>query len=746
LSNKSMILRMALISAMFFLTFGLLYGASYTAIGYGNTIDEAKNEALVTLASQLSSRVRSTQRVVIKEATAGARSEESQLFVHDAQVDTSLELLGVRLDAGRLGDDGRYQINAFLDEQALPLYLGALGEVKRYIDDIERREMARLSYGEQQMLLLQLLRRYEEFEAYATISRALDAQAVVPELERTKAGVELDYWNLLSREAEALQLERTRLQDALSNAQMRDAANLQLQTVMGEIGKNQAAQQVWQQEQVRLQQESLRRTGIQIQAVALEMQRRAEQAVRRAETEQQHQDPLEQISAIEQKKQAYKAIEGDVIEQIAQQRAQIDQRYAAQIEEERGRPYRAGEMLAGRPTEAAQRFRLQRLDDIRRMQDDEVTQMERQLWDSASPALQQLKKEIVDGYKRLEETTFALDSIQDSVMIKVGSYNGLRNSWPVAIRLSILNQSIPLDLYVPYEAMTGEKVPDLSAESVRRHEEYERYLDSVDLFEAYFSTADVALTGSITYRIYVGENPSEYGVGVESVTLRRTDTGETIYSHKDLEAMDRVMYYRHNPATPIEHWYTSRLTQYHRSAIRKAENALSKSQRRKALNAMMEKSTLNQSRMAMVTAGLTFARMEESSLPYPFTLGFEATYRMPFSNRLRLGFGMDVIQMAPEIGLTVYGTTELVFPLNDFPRAKPYGSAGLMGFVRGMFGMWYESTDEENMGAPNGFATLATGVRYVTSGMWLEQRVSVVLAGLHQGKFSALVGFGVRIP
>jgi hypothetical protein len=741
-----MILRMALVSAMFVLTFGLLHGASYTAIGYGNTIDEAKNEALVTLASQLSSRVRSTQRVVIKETTAGKRSEESQLFVHDAQVDTSLELLGVRLDAGRLGGDGRYQINAFLDEQALPLYLGALGEVKRYIDDIERRELARLSYGEQQMLLLQLLRRYEEFETYATISRALDGQAVVPELERTKAGVELDYWNLLSQEAEALQLERTQLQDALSNAQMRDAASLQLQAVMAEINKNQAAQQVWQEEQVRQQQESLQRTGIQIQAIALGMQRRAEQAVRRAATEQQQQDPLAQISAIEQKKQAFRAIEDDMIEQIAQQRAKIDQRYAAQIEEERGRPYRAGEMLAGRPTEAAQRFRLERLDDIRRMQDDEVTQMERQLRDSASPALQQLKNEIVDGYKHLEKTTFALDSIQDSVMIKVGAYNGLRNSWPVAIRLSILNQPIPIDLYVPFESMTGERVPDLGAESARRHEEYERYLDSVDLFEAYFSTADIALTGSISYRIYVGENPSEYGVVVESVTLRRTDTGETIYSHKDSEAMDRVMYYRHDPAIPVEHWYTSRLTQYHRSEIRKAENALSKSQRREALNAMMEKSTLNQSRMAMVTAGLTFARMEGSAISYPFTLGFEATYRMPFSNRLRLGFGMDLIQMAPEMGITVYGTIELMFPLYDFPRAKPYGSAGLMGFVRGMFGMWYEGTDEEKMEGPHGLATLATGVRYVTPGMWLEQRVSVVLAGLHQGEFSTLVGIGVRIP
>jgi len=357
-----------------------------------------------------------------------------------------------------------------------------------------------------------------------------------------------------------------------------------------------------------------------------------------------------------------------------------------------------------------------------------------------------LKNEIVDGYKHLEKTTFALDSIQDSVMIKVGAYNGLRNSWPVAIRLSILNQPIPIDLYVPFESMTGERVPDLGAESARRHEEYERYLDSVDLFEAYFSTADIALTGSISYRIYVGENPSEYGVVVESVTLRRTDTGETIYSHKDSEAMDRVMYYRHDPAIPVEHWYTSRLTQYHRSEIRKAENALSKSQRREALNAMMEKSTLNQSRMAMVTAGLTFARMEGSAISYPFTLGFEATYRMPFSNRLRLGFGMDLIQMAPEMGITVYGTIELMFPLYDFPRAKPYGSAGLMGFVRGMFGMWYEGTDEEKMEGPHGLATLATGVRYVTPGMWLEQRVSVVLAGLHQGEFSTLVGIGVRIP
>ncbi len=730
---------------MSFLTIGILHGASYSAIGYGPTLGEAKNEALVALASQLSSRVRSTQRIVIKEATTGKRSEETQLFLHDARVDTSLELLGVRLGEGTCGVDGRYQINAFLDEQALPLYLGALGEVKRYIDDIERREIVLLSFDEQQMLLLQLLKLYEEFEAYATISRALDDRAVVPELVRTKAGVELDYWNLLSQEAEALQLERTQLQAALANTQMRDAASLQLQAVMVEINKNQAAQHLWQQEQVRQQQESLERTGIQIQAIALEMQQRAEQAVRRATSEQQHQDPLAQISALEQKKQAYKAIETDVIEQIAQQKQQIEQRYVTIIEQERERPYRAGELLAGRPTETAETVRLQRIDDIRRIQDDEIVQMERQLRNSASPALQQLEKEIVDGYKHLEKTTFTLDSLHNSVMIKVGVYNGMRNSWPVAIRLSIMDQTLPIDLYVPYESMTGQKLPNLSVETEQRYEEYNQYLDIVDLFEAYFSTtAEVALNGSCTYRIYVGENPSEYGVVVEAVTLYRSDTGETVYSHQDTRAMEQVMYYHYLPATTMDEWYTSPLVRYQKNKQQKAEKARSKTERQESLLALMRNEDINPVEMLMLTAGLTVEKLERATVLYPITVGLEGTFQIPKNNAFRLGIGMESTLGADGVEYYLLGIAELVFPVHVFPEKKSRKEVGLLGFIRSVAGLAYimDATDDSCF---KGQGVLATGFRLATSSMWFEQRLSWTLTGQHQGKFTLTGGVGIDL-
>ena len=118
--------------------------------------------------------------------------------------------------------------------------------------------------------------------------------------------------------------------------------------------------------------------------------------------------------------------------------------------------------------------------------------------------------------------------------------------------------------------MTGQKLPNLSVETEQRYEEYNQYLDIVDLFEAYFSTtAEVALNGSCTYRIYVGENPSEYGVVVEAVTLYRSDTGETVYSHQDTRAMEQVMYYHYLPATTMDEWYTSPLVRYQKNKQQK---------------------------------------------------------------------------------------------------------------------------------------------------------------------------------
>ena len=216
---------------------------------------------------------------------------------------------------------------------------------------------------------------------------------------------------------------------------------------------------------------------------------------------------------------------------IKRQKQTIDDVYSEKRKEILTRPYRSAELTnKGFPTNAAQENRQRIVAQLDEEHSQEVEKATRQLEETASPGLKSLERSIINEFNRLEREKATITSITDGIALRLGTYDGYRNSWPVAIRFALYEYPYSFDVYVPYEKITNKKLPSLSPKNTSEWKAYEEYLDAVDLFEAYFASFPNALYCTIEYSIQPGEGTSEYVILLHSVNFFRSDTGEVIYT------------------------------------------------------------------------------------------------------------------------------------------------------------------------------------------------------------------------
>lgn len=88
-------------------------------------------------------------------------------------------------------------------------------------------------------------------------------------------------------------------------------------------------------------------------------------------------------------------------------------------------------------------------------------------------------------------------------------------------------------------------------------EEYDKYLDQIDLFVAYFATATQPLNVEITYNVKPWKDPSEYNIIISIVTVLRTDNENLVYefSTKNTSELSQAYYFK--PAIDISKYINS---------------------------------------------------------------------------------------------------------------------------------------------------------------------------------------------
>lgn len=525
-----------------------------SANGTGKTLEEAKLAAQLELSSQLTTKVSSKQRLMTSEHISGSRTISEELLYQDITIFVDNELLGIKYK-NDLAERNSITITAYIDESSLSQYLQKLSSLKRNIDEIEQRNLGELSLETRKSNLAVLLRYYEQFETYSTIARALNNEAVIPQLLKTKAGAELDYLAALNLEGKLLQSDLDELKSdstiSIGNTAAQLEAKIKMQEIVQKLEENQRIMLSWDLEQNEHQQKLLQLSNASIQKSVQIMSEKADRMKDSITESPQGNDPVQLIRQMEENKQTFLKVQTDFEAEYRKQSSPVQALYLEKIQKLEASPYRVAEMVGGIPTENAKSLRNQEILELQAKMKEELGKIRTSLQQSIQSQQQEISEVVYSGYRNLESKRFMVKSLQDEISLKVGSYDGYRKSWPLAVRFSIFDIEFAYDTYISYEDMTGISLPKFNPNTQAERDVYNNYLDQVDLFEAYFSNTKLPLVINITYQISPTKNPSEYMVIPTGGELFRSDTGMNIGSFSKTFSIETADPYTYSPVTNV---------------------------------------------------------------------------------------------------------------------------------------------------------------------------------------------------
>ncbi len=533
-----------------FFVLATISATTVSAQGSGATAEDAQLNAQVQLASKISVKITSLQKTLTYD---DGRTNHNQLY-ESIKAKTDIELIGIKYKD--LSQKGKiYYVTAYLDEGSLFQYLNKLNDLKASISEIEARDKVGVSLETKKRNLSVLISYYEQFEIYRTVALALDDMANVPHLTRTKAGAELDLYNLLEQENILLKAYTTSSMNKFDSQRIISEFNVEmsLSEIQKKFEENQVAINFYEQQGKIRQKELQDKADQNVQSIINRMVQSAQNQDKQSENPVgSKNDPLTYIYQIETWKQEYAKINNNLQLNLSNQQDQINSTFNTRLNEIKAEPYRAAELKNGVPTDEAKSFRDQRIADLNTERLVELENMKMKLESSVKKRLDDLEDQILMGYSELESATFTSNSRNNAFNIKIGDYDGYQKSWPIAIRLSILEETISFDTYLPYQAVTGKALPRIGTRAETSLEAYNEYLDEVDIFNLFFASVKSPFSITVFYSVISGLGSSEYVISLIEGEIRRSDTQTTVLKISSSQAKnaDRVAFV-YSPSTPF---------------------------------------------------------------------------------------------------------------------------------------------------------------------------------------------------
>lgn len=533
-----------------FFVLATISATTVSAQGSGATAEDAQLNAQVQLASKISVKITSLQKTLTYD---DGSTNQNQLY-ESIKAKTDIELIGIKYKD--LSQKGKiYYVTAYLDEGSLFQYLNKLNDLKASISEIEARDKVGVSLETKKRNLSVLISYYEQFEIYRTVALALDDMANVPHLTRTKAGAELDLYNLLEQENILLKAYTTSSMSQFDSQRIISEFNVEmsLSEIQKKFEENQVAINFYEQQGKIRQKELQDKADQNVQSIINRMVQSAQNQDKQSENPVgSKNDPLTYIYQIETWKQEYAKINNNLQLNLSNQQDQINSTFNTRLNEIKAEPYRAAELKNGVPTDEAKSFRDQRIADLNNERLVKIESMKMKLESSVKKRLDELENQILEGYSELESTTFTSNSRNNTFTIKIGDYDGYQKSWPIAIRLSILEETISFDTYLPYQAVTGKALPGIGSRVETSLEAYSEYLDEVDIFNLFFASVVSPFNIAVSYSVVSGLGSSEYVISLIEGEISRSDTQTTVLKISSSQAKNaNTVAYVYSPSTPF---------------------------------------------------------------------------------------------------------------------------------------------------------------------------------------------------
>lgn len=262
----------------------------------------------------------------------------------------------------------------------------------------------------------------------------------------------------------------------------------------------------------------------------------------------------EKIAEIEAVKQEIAALlKSDVSDQ---RRAMLQKKMRDEINERSSQKPRAAEV---NPDGSLNDRGLQRLaNDIEKIQ-EKYSSMESGIAPDAESVRKadSLRKKLSALVSALEGASFKESSAQDSgIKLSVQAFTRLNGNegWPYTVSYSIGGTELfSVTGILSYEELSGKKIPEVpsirSADYDKAREEYENFLDSVEVFNAAFEDGLDFVEAVLSISVKTGRDPSSYRILVDNMSLKNVVNGKNVCS---FNFRNNFRIYQSEPAIDVE--------------------------------------------------------------------------------------------------------------------------------------------------------------------------------------------------
>lgn len=236
---------------------------------------------------------------------------------------------------------------------------------------------------------------------------------------------------------------------------------------------------------------------------------------------------LNEIQIIESKKKAIIEIHEEMKKEINEMKLDALKEFFLEKNEVENKNYRQGELSNGVPTEEAKKNRQDKINSIEQTITKITNDKIFELIKSVEPKIKMIEKEIQNDEKVLKKRK-VLSSLNGNVKTSFGSYDGDSNSnfWPVKI-YAYLGENLVFqdEISIFYS--------DLPGKNPTPNTDYEKYLDTVDLYSSLIERNEPIFTFELEYSIETNKKrPSEYSINFKNLNVIYTVTGKKIIGKK----------------------------------------------------------------------------------------------------------------------------------------------------------------------------------------------------------------------
>lgn len=215
------------------------------------------------------------------------------------------------------------------------------------------------------------------------------------------------------------------------------------------------------------------------------------------------------------------------------------------IEEIRNSPLSIAEKDSeGNITPDAKKRRQQKVDNAILTNKQEIETYNKEKYQQMKKDDQQVLPLLSNAYNKLEGASYVATSINDSLMVRIGDYDGQNATWKLHISSSFFDYENLCDEYLDlsYTDVTGSKKTDITKMT---DEELEEYNTNIEVYNSLFNSSTPVFYVKLTYQIMRWKSASEYHfIPVKCEVIRLGKKSKVIRTVKkqDLKPENFILY------------------------------------------------------------------------------------------------------------------------------------------------------------------------------------------------------------